>query len=372
MSKTLSELASFLRSYIEKHPECSKTEVAKATATHFGLTKTRSVYHRPEFAIRFSTASVRSFSNTVCGLSRLQQFDHSPFIVCVVRPGSVELLLANTTFLKKISHSSHRLRVDNIVGSFLGHDIFREYNDIENSPENFEILFEIHRQFTWEENLVRLVERTSSIVPTGERFIPSKEQEREILESPKIAKLLRNHPEYLQLYSDLDGLVRGKESEILKAAQIDNINLRGNTIEQIVTEAGNFHSLEDITRTLAFGPEVKIDIKTKILTLASSPKAYNIEKVLKELAMGKVVFSFFFIGIDIEVDIIKTCLVSIFDRTILKVTCVQPHWAGRNSRGVTQLTGEFSSIFDFDFSETIDVSAAQRFLKYLIELKPEE
>ena len=93
--------------------------------------------------------------------------------------------------------------------------------------------------------------------------------------------------------------MREKECEILEAAQIDNINLRGNTIEQFITETENFHSLEDISRTLVLGPEFKIDIKTKILALASSQKGYNIDKLLRELASGNIVFSFFFIGIDI-------------------------------------------------------------------------
>lgn len=80
--------------------------------------------------------------------------------------------------------------------------------------------------------------------------------------------------------------------------------------------------------------------------------------------------SFFFVGIDIEAGNIKTCLVSIFDRTILKATRVQFHWAGRNSRGVTQLTGDFVSIFNPDFSEDIDVSLVKDFLMKLIDLKP--
>jgi hypothetical protein len=341
------------------------------TVSRFGLEKWgRSVYHRSEFAIRFSTANVKSFSNTVLGLSTLQKFDHLPFIVCLVRTGSIELLLANTTFLKKISHSSHQLRVDNIRGSFLGHDILRQYDDIENKPENFEALFEIHSQFTWEQNIVRLVERTNAITPTGARFTPSEEQKRKILQSPDIAKLLSEHPEYRQLYDELDGLVRDKECEILEATKIDNINLRGNAIEQIITKAGNFHGLEDISRTLLLGPQVKIDIKTKILALSSSPAAYNIDKLLRELANGNTVMSFFFVGIDIEAGNIKTCLVSIFDRTILKATRVQFHWAGRNSRGVTQLTGDFVSIFNPDFSEDIDVSLVKDFLMKLIDLKP--
>lgn len=154
MSKILSELASFICSYAANNPGCSKTKIAKAAASRFGLEKTRSVYHRSEFAIRFSTATGQSFSNVVLSLSALQKYDCSPFIVCVVRPRSIELLLANSTFLKKISHSSHQLRVDNIRGSFLGQDILRDYNDIKNSPENFDTLLEIHNQFTWQENLV--------------------------------------------------------------------------------------------------------------------------------------------------------------------------------------------------------------------------
>lgn len=368
MDKILEELTSFISSFLANHPGCSKAEIAEAAASRFSLKKTRSVYYCSEFAIRFSAASGQSFSNVVLSLSALQKYDQSPFIVCIVRPTCIQFLLANSTFLKKISHSSHRLRVDNIRGSFLGHDIVREYNGIINSPENFDALFEIHNEFTWEENLYRLVDQTTAIVPTGQKFTPSKQQQQRILKSPMIASSLSKHPEYRQLYQDFDNIVRNKERDILKAAKIDNVNLRGNAIEQIVTAAGNFHKLEDISRTFSFGLEVKIDIKTKILNLSSSPAAYNIDKILKELAKGNVVFSFFFIGIDITAQEVKTCLVSMFEQTILNSTVVQFHWAGRNSRGVTQLTGDLSSIFSQDFSEIIDVPAAITFLSKLINL----
>jgi hypothetical protein len=42
------------------------------------------------------------------------------FFVCVVRQSENELLLSNSTFLKKISHSSHELSLTNIKGSFNG------------------------------------------------------------------------------------------------------------------------------------------------------------------------------------------------------------------------------------------------------------
>jgi hypothetical protein len=146
--------------------------------------------------------------------------------------------------------------------------------------------------------------------------------------------------------------------------------LRGNAIEQIVTQAGNFHSVEDVTRSLTVGTEVKIDIKTKILSLSSSPKGYNIDKTLKALSDGNTVVSFFFIGVDLNDEVIVTCLVSIFDRTILDATRIQFHWAGRTSRGVTQLSGDLKSLFDAAFVEDIDVSTARAFLQMLLDLKP--
>jgi len=370
MHHSLAELISFLQSYAKNHPGCSKVDIANATTAHFSLTKHRSVYHCPEYAIRFSTASGSSFSNVVLSLSTLQKYDHLPFVVCVVRPTGVELLMANTTFLKKISHSSQQLRVENIRGSFLGHDIMRKYDDIENAPDNFDDLFETHTQFTWQENLIRLVEQTNVIVPTGLRFEPSVSQIQNILEAPNIAKELSTHPEYLQLCHNLSQTVDDNFSEILETGYIHNVNLRGNRIQQIVIRGGNFHRLNNATYTLTGGFKVKLDIKSKILNLKSNPKGYNIDKILKELAAGNTVMSFFFIGIDLETKNILTSLASIFDRTILKATRVQFHWAGRNSRGVTQLTGNFKSVFDPEFSESIDVARARQFLQELINLKP--
>lgn len=371
MRNPLAELTAFLENYVQNHPGCAKDELARATAAQFGLQKERSVYFRLEFAIRFSSASGASFSNVVLSLSALRKYDHTPFLVCVFRPTGIELLMANTTFLKKISHSSQQLTIDNVRGSFLGHDIARTYATLDNMPANFDALFSLHSQLTWEENLERLVEQTNAIVATGVRFEPSQAQAQHILHAPEIARLLSQHPEYLQLHADLSRLVQENKDAILAAGRIDNINLRGNAIEQIITQAGNFHSVEDASHTLTIGTEVKIDIKTKILSLSSSPKGYNVDKMLKALSDGNTVASFFFVGVNIEEEYIVTCLVSIFDKMILNATRIQFHWAGRNSRGVTQLSGDLKSLFGPDFAEAIDVSVAQAFLQKLIDLKPQ-
>jgi len=97
----------------------------------------------------------------------------------------VEFLLANTTFLNKISHSSKKLRIDNIRGSFNGSDIIRTFDGIQNSPRNFDQLFGIHMEFTWEENIERLVYQTNAIVPMGIRFEPSEQEKQNILEASR-------------------------------------------------------------------------------------------------------------------------------------------------------------------------------------------
>jgi len=370
MSKILDDLIDFIRSYVASNPNCTKSQIASATAEHFALTRQRSVFVRAEFAIRFSSAGGTTFSNCVLSLSALRKYDHLPFVVCVVRAQGVEFLLANSTFLKKVSHSSQQLRVDNVKGTFLGHDIIRVYESLENRPENFAELFDIHAQFTWEDNLARLVETTTSIVATGVRFEPSADQRKNILCAPETAALLSRNAEYEQFGDDLTRIVNENREAILDAGLIDNINLRGNTIEQIITSAGNFHSLEDVSRTLTLGTEVKVDIKTKILALSSSPKGYNVDKVLRLLSLGDIAFSFFFVGLNVESQSVVTQMVSILDKTILSATRLQYHWAGRNSRGVTQLTGNLNRIFEPTFSESVDIDGAQAFLQYLIDIKP--
>ena len=124
----------------------------------FHLIKERSVFYCEWFSIRFCKAATRNFGNTVLSLSVLHRYDDRPFFVCLVTPARNYLMLANATFLKKISHSSQALRRDNIKGSFNGSDIMRVFEGIENTPENFEFLYTSHENYTFEENLERLVE----------------------------------------------------------------------------------------------------------------------------------------------------------------------------------------------------------------------
>ena len=178
---------------------------------------------------------------------------------------------------------------------------------------------------------------------------------------------MTHYTSYRSIEEELTILARQNKSRILQSATIDNINIRGNQIEQIITEAANIHSMDDVSFMLPEGIKLYIDIKTKLLNRSSAPKAYNIDKVLEVLATGAAVVSFFFMGINPEEEEVHTRLVSILDRIIIENTRIQFHWAGRSSRGVTQLTGSLEQIFDPHFDEHIDIDRAKSFLTGLID-----
>jgi len=214
----LAQLAAFVNQFSADHPGCSKNAVANATAAHFALRQERSVFAGHHFSVRFSTASGASFSNVVISLSALRKYDHLPFVICIVRPTGIQLLLANSTLLKKVSHSSHQLRNDNVKGSILGHDIMRTYDDLANVPEFFEQLFLLHREFSWEENLARLVEATNAIAATGVRFEPDDGEIKHILAAAELSCLLLQDQSYQALQQRLVDLVGTNRDAI-----IDNV-----------------------------------------------------------------------------------------------------------------------------------------------------
>ena len=361
-------MIAFIAEFKRQNPTALKAGVQRTIERNFAVLKQRSVYKLEDGALRVSEANVGSFSNVVLSLSTLRKYDDLPIVVAVVRPEAVEFLLANSTFLKRVSHSSQRLAVNNIRGSFLGHDILREFDGIKNSPENFDVLLSLHQGVTWDENLVRLVESTTAIVPTGTRFEPTADEVERIVVAPKLAAQVASSARYRELARRLTQGVGARATEILRAAQIDNVNLRGNAVEQIITQAGNLHSLSDLHFDLGEDLDLIIDVKSKLLSLASSPKLYNIDKTLRSLASGRSAFCLLLVGIDDQKASVRARMVSIFDRVIVAATRIQFHWAGRASRGVTQLTGDVARCFEDDFQAEIALAEGEALLQRFLGL----
>jgi len=365
-----------------------KQEVSNQIALEFGLTKDRSVYYCKDFALRFSASEHENFGNTVLSLSTLQKYDEVPFIVVLVMPSRIRCLLANSTLLKKISHSSQELRINNIRGSFNGSDILRELSGISNEDSNLVKLFNIHEVIGFDENLPRLVENTNNIVPSGKSFSPDKDELKNLLLAPERALKFLGSKEYRELNRELDDKVSKFKNEIMLAAMIENVNVRGRVIEYLIAGEdksliqeiisalqGDRHGIPAFKTDNQLGDFIKdfdtyltaTDVKTKIMVLSSNPKAYNLDKMLQFLSISNSVFMFYFVGID-KVKIADTVLVSIFEKELLAATILLKHWAGRNSRGVTQFEGSAIHKLILNPSSNIDIPASTAFLKNVLEL----
>jgi hypothetical protein len=75
----------------------------------------------------------------------------------------------------------------------------------------------------------------------------------------------------------------------------------------------------------------------------------------------------FLIGVHLGRDQVVGALVNVFDETILDATRLQFHWAGRDSRGVTQLSGELSRVYEASYRESIDLARARQFVSELLD-----
>ena len=365
----------------------NKNKLAELCKDEFNLTRKGSVYFCDSFAIRFCSSRSQYMGNTVLALSALKKYDDRPFFVCIVTPSENYILLSNTTCLKKISHSSHNLRIDNIRGSFNGSDIMREIEGLDNSPQNFEEIYELHCCFTFDDNLERLVETTNSIVGTRKKFEPTESEYLNILAAPERAKRFIASEHFRKLDTDLKARVDRVANEIAIASRIDNVNIRGRIIEYLI--AGESDDLRnELVAALhadALIPAFKTDdglgyytktfdkyitdtdIKTKVLHIDINPKAYNIDKLLEFLSKDDSIYLVFLIGIDKEGKL-QTRLCPALESQLLDSTGVVFHWAGRNSRGVTQFYGNgLNSVLNSDTTE-IDEEKASSFLQKLLDL----
>ena len=366
----------------------TKEEIIDIVNNTFNLTNKRAVYYTDNFAAVFCYSKNASFSNVVLSLAILKKYDNIPCFVVLVRKDLDNIIyLINTTFLDKISHSSQKLRIDNIKGSFLGSNIRKNIDELDkkNSPENFVDLFSYHANFSWEENLERLVESTNGIKPNKQKVELSEEELKNLYNSPIRAIQFCQSGNYNKLIKDLQKRCTESKDVISKVSNIDNVNIRGRLLEVLITsdsderinlikliqngsDIPNYETKNDLgDYVVTLGDtKVYVDVKTKLMSKKSCPKAYNIDKFLKCMSEEKSVFLFFFVGID-DTEDIKTVLCSVFHKKLLETTVLQQHWAGRASRGCAQFKGEIISelLNTEDLENEIDEKDAKTFLENL-------
>lgn len=393
MHSSIKELFNYIKS--DEAPKHNKEKFTKSLCDKFGLVRDKTIFYSDFFAVRVSFSKTGNFSNTVLSLSALQKYDAIPiFVVLISSKEEIEpkILMINSSFLKKISHSSKELRLDNIKGSFNGSDIIKEYQGIintDNEFENAEKLFAYHCGVSWKDNLERLVEATNAIVAKKNKLVIANETREVIYKSIIRAQDFVASSNFSLLFSDLNERVRTVKNEILIASRIENVNIRGRLIEALITSSSEVREsllkdLANIEKTLpAYDTKnglgdynvsfdngnTQTDIKTKIVYLHSNPKAYNIDKFLEAMSDNDTIFLLYFVGIN-EMGVFNTVLCSVYDNQLIEGTVVQEHWAGRNSRGVTQFYGEVldSILKQETFKTSIDYDKAKDFVNNLIML----
>ena len=365
----------------------TKDDFATKLQNKFELKCDKPIYYCNHFAVRLAYSKGTSVSNTIIALSRLKAYDHLPFFVIVISPKGHRIVMANSTCINKISHSSAELRIDNIKGSINFSDILQKIGEINNIPENFESLFDYHSSLGFDGNLKRLVENTGNIQGTGTKFVIDDTNKVLIEASINRAEAFIKSDDYKQLKTDLDNRVKSVETSILIAAMIDNVNIRGRVIEYLITSdegtlknniikalKENTDLPADIKTENQLGDyrkefetyNTETDIKTKILLLSSNPKGYNVDKLLQFLSEEKSVYMLYLVGINLKDDSITLRLCSMYDSR-LEVR-IYNHWSGRNSRGEAQFDGtSLEKIFTDEPGTIIDKEKAEAYLKKLME-----
>lgn len=377
--KTIDKLIKF----INEHADIDDKDTMKSlVVSEFKLIDDDPVFYNDYFAIRFCYSAKKSFSGTVISLSTLIKYDNKPFIICLVSLGNKNrLFLGNTSLMNKVPHSSQGLKIDKIRGSFNGSSIIKEFDGgLLNEPKYFEELYNFHESFTLEENIERLVQNSQNIKAIKNRFIPTQNEMDNISDSPRRALRFVKSEYYSILNSDLNSRVNKEKKAIIAASFIDNVNIRGRVIEYLITNDDNTQkdlekavlSNEPLPKFITkddLGDYIRdfkdyysaTDIKTKILFLSSCPKGFNIDKLLKFLSLNNTVYLIFIVGIAKD-GVITTRLCSVFNKKLLSKTRIIKHWAGRNSRGVSQWDGKvFDELLENKEDEISELEAT-RFL----------
>lgn len=347
-------------------PKISKEEFVQALAERFHLKKEGKAWYAKDFAVSFAYSKGKGFSGTVVSLAKILMFDDRPFLVCLLRPAGVETFLANASLIKKVSHSSQHLALTNIRGSINGSDISREVDGLRNEPANFRSLYDNHVNVGWEDNLERIVAATNDISPTGKRFEAPDGSVRALWRAAQRSQEAEKCGRISEVEEILRRRLKKRTGVILRAAQCGTPKLRGDALEYLITGERVVHSLGDAVFEERGKVRVVVDVKTKVLGLSAQPRLYNVDKALKELAQTESVFCLFLVGIDRGTKRVEGRLVDILDSQLIAMTTVQFHWAGRNSRGATQLTGDTSKFFESGFTGRVDVRIAREFLERLL------
>ena len=373
-------------------PPSSKDDLKSIIVNQFNLTKTdTSLYCCDDFTVRFCEQKTKGdMTGAVVGLRKIIKHDTRPFLVCLLNSyeKKIQIYLANTSFINKISHSSQEVTLDwannsdKIRGTVTGSNIIKSSCGLDNNIDNIIELYNLHLKNTLKDNLKRIVDLTCSIIARKEKFIVT--NKKSILNSVADTINFLKSNNFRILKEELDNKVSSVSKEITMAFKISNPKTRGDYIEFLITSNNNSKK-DEVIKNLKSGKtqeldmkndlgdfckffgetKIEIDIKTKRLARISTPKLFDIDKMLSFLEEPNSVFLFYFIGINKQ-EIVYTSLTSCFQKTLMSSYRKTKKWAGRKRRGHVQCDGGVIKELTHSQDNEIDVEKSEEEIERLI------
>ena len=303
-------------------------------------------------------------SNTVTALKNILKHEDVPFIAVFLDKANVRFRLMNSSLVRKVSHSSQQLTMKKIVGSINGSDILSEWAGIPNDERGLEELFALHQEALPKENLDRIVAATQGIQGRAPANPPDWElMERNLSEG----QALLDETTLAAIEQRLFDVVKAKRDEILDCAGRTSPKAFGDCVERTILGAEPKHALGDID--FANG-RVAVDIKARQVGRGSSPKAFNVQKLVDHLSAGPGAAFYLMVSVDVAKGTVGVSLINMLHKDLLQLYWPDDRWSGRNSLGTIALKGDVGAALNDAMLLELDVPAGIARLKELLGEKP--
>jgi hypothetical protein len=160
----LAELVDCILQWRDATPNGSKRRLADAVIAKSDLQLDKALLVGSQCVLRISQMQESgNESNALAAFHKICDYDDKPVLVCLMTSRGMRLLLANTTFLEKVSERSYKLAADNLVGGVLESDLLSAVNGVANLPANFEALWATHTASDRTANIQRIVTATQEM-----------------------------------------------------------------------------------------------------------------------------------------------------------------------------------------------------------------
>ncbi|MBK9273030.1 MAG: hypothetical protein IPM49_00630 [Flavobacteriales bacterium] len=308
--------------------------------------------------------SKKSTSNTITSLKNILKHDELPFVAVFLDKSAVRFKLANSSLIKKASHSSQGITLERIKGSINGGDILNTLGDVLNEHAHLAELFAQHKDEDHAEHRERIVEATQAIKGRAPATPPDWDA---VEENLRDGSGLLDKAILEEIRRTLFDRVASMRQAILACASHTSPKAFGDCVERMILSTDPAHALGDI---LFANGRVAVDIKGRKAGVPSSPKAFNVQKLVDHLSKGPGAALFFTVTVDVQAGTVACTLIHMLHPELMKHYWHDVRWSGRGSLGTLSLKGDLSAVLNTTERLDLDAPAAITRLRELLGEEP--